>query len=46
MDDSKKRTISFETLEMVKDKINPALLSALPASPEEILTFAKEGQLL
>lgn len=41
MDDSKKRTISLETLEAVKSKMNPALLSALPASPEEILAFAQ-----
>lgn len=41
MDDSKKRTISLETLEKVKSKINPVLLSSLPASPEEILDFAQ-----
>ena len=41
MDDSKKRTISRETLEAVKSKMNPVLLNALPASPEEILAFAQ-----
>lgn len=41
MDDSKKRTINTETLEAVKSKINPVLLNALPASPEEILEFAQ-----
>lgn len=41
MDDNKKRTISTKTLEIVKDKINPVILSSLPARPEEILAFAQ-----
>ena len=36
MDDSKKRTITEETLKRTVEKMNPVLIKSLPASPEEI----------
>lgn len=34
MDDSKKRTITEETLKRTVEKMNPVLIKSLPASPE------------
>lgn len=41
MDDSKKRTITEETLKRTVEKMNPVLIKSLPASPEEILPYAQ-----
>ena len=41
MDDSKKRTITEETLKITVEKMNPVLIKSLPASPEEILPYAQ-----
>lgn len=41
MDDKIFRNISTDVLNRVKDKLNPDFVSELPASPEELLSFAK-----
>ena len=40
-DDSKKRTISIETLKAIEPQINPILLYSIPEKLEEILPFAQ-----
>ena len=44
MDDSKKRTITEETLKITVEKMNPVLIKSLPASPEEILPYAQRRE--